>query len=293
MEDAGLSFLAEDILDEVYRRGRAAEPRVSLEQSTWARAAAPWLRLARDAKRTHVSPARVDEVFLAVAAVGGDATATTRIEMRSSAVVRAALTASGTAAQDHDDIMQQALARLFVAPPAEPARVLRYVGHGDLVGLIKVTAIRLALNAARGTDDVQADEAMHAVADGLDVELAAIERRYRAEFKHAFEAAIAALSAEDRNLLRLHIVDGLSIDHLARLLQIHRSTAARRTAKVRGLVAGHVRDSLVAQLGDGAAVQSVLRLVRSRLDLSLSRVLAPPSAPPKPAAGDSGHRRDE
>ena len=245
-----------------------------MDESAWRRRAEQWRVLAREQSRSEVPSSRSVEVFVVIAATAGSESASEWLAARHFPVIREALRAAGVADADRDDALQQVWTRMFAVREDEPPTVLRYVGHGDLAGLLKVSAVRIALNRARDGQRLAPEHAAAAIADGMDVELATIERRYQSDFKAAFEAAVAKLTTEDRNLLRMHILDGLSIDRLAALQGIHRSTAARRIAKAREQVATGVRDELVAQLGETGPVQSLLRVVRSGLDLSLSRVLA-------------------
>ena len=78
----------------------------------------------------------------------------------------------------------------------------------------------------------------------------------------------------DRALLRFKFVDGLTLDDLAVLYGTHRATVARRVAALREDLVKATR----AQLGGPLRVrrqdlESLVRLVRSDLDLSLSRLL--------------------
>lgn len=90
--------------------------------------------------------------------------------------------------------------------------------------------------------------------------------------RRLFETAIGALPARDRTLLRLNLVDGLTIDELARMYQMHRATAARQLEHARGAVATATRLHLAATVPPDE-LEEVARLVASQLDLSLSRVL--------------------
>ena len=261
------------ILDQLFARGRAELPTIEVDETAWRRCGEQWLGLARAQDRTEVPDSRSVEVFVVLAATAGSETASQWLAERYFDGVRDALRGAGVPDADRDDAVQQVWTRMFATRDDEPAAALRYVGHGDLAGLLKVSAARIALNRVRDRGRLVPEESAAAIADELDVELATIERRYRSEFKAAFEAAVAQLSTEDRNLLRMHILDGLSIDRLAALQGIHRSTAARRVAKAREQVAAGVREELVARIGDQGPVQSLLRVVRSGLDLSLSRVL--------------------
>ena len=72
------------------------------------------------------------------------------------------------------------------------------------------------------------DAAEEAVATGHDAELEIMRTRYRAEFSQAFQEAFGALSSEQRNLLRLHLLKGLGVEKLALLFRVNPSTISRR-----------------------------------------------------------------
>jgi|GEM_PF-4314550 len=52
---------------------------------------------------------------------------------------------------------------------------------------------------------------------GLDPEIAYLKQRYRDEFREAFVAALGALDERQRNVLRQHHLDGMTIDQLGSL----------------------------------------------------------------------------
>lgn len=71
------------------------------------------------------------------------------------------------------------------------------------------------------------------------------------------------------------MVDGLSLDQLARTEAVHRATAARRLQKVRAQVVSSVRRLLTARLKlSPSELESLVRLARSQLDLSLPPIKA-------------------
>ncbi len=210
---------------------------------------------------------RVDDIFVVCAALAGHEAAQSALEKR----VRAA--ASKVRYPDHDELVQRCWVRLFVSEDAPP-RVLRYVGAGNLDGLFRVTATRVALNAAR---DTPATDTLESTLDLESFELALDSQLATAEVEQVFKAglttAIGELEEDERLLLRLHLVDGLGIDHLSSILGVHRATAARRLERARNRVADRVRAAMVRQLGDQGVRDSLLRHIRSQLDLSLSRIL--------------------
>jgi RNA polymerase sigma-70 factor (ECF subfamily) len=70
------------------------------------------------------------------------------------------------------------------------------------------------------------------------------------------------------------VVDGLSIDALGEIYGVHRATAARWIAKIREDLLARTREAFSARAKVGRAeFESLLRLARSQLDVSLRRVL--------------------
>jgi RNA polymerase sigma-70 factor (ECF subfamily) len=60
---------------------------------------------------------------------------------------------------------------------------------------------------------------------------------------------------------------------------VHRATAARRVERARELLCDGTRAELAARIGlKGAELDSVMRLVRSNVDLSIARVLGRPKS---------------
>jgi RNA polymerase sigma-70 factor, ECF subfamily len=101
-----------------------------------------------------------------------------------------------------------------------------------------------------------------------------MKAEYRTEFATSLREAIAELTAEDRTLLRQQIVDGLSIDALGAAYGVHRATAARWINRARGALVAATRTRLAARLAVSVEeIDSVIRLVQSRLDASVVRFL--------------------
>jgi RNA polymerase sigma-70 factor (ECF subfamily) len=98
-------------------------------------------------------------------------------------------------------------------------------------------------------------------------------RRYRAEFEEAFKAKLAELPLRERNILRLLYVDDLTLDAVARRHRVSSRTVSRWLADVRKALLSHTRRRL-AQRVPAENVDEVLDLVRSQLELSLTRILS-------------------
>jgi len=175
-----------------------------------------------------------------------------------------------------DEIRQTVRERLLAG---DPPYLSDAVGRGSLAGLVAVIASRAAVDwlradarAAKREQPVPPDDALVATADpARDL----IRARANSALKAAFEAAVEELPPRDRTLLRLHLVDGLTIDDIARMYQIHRATAARQLERAREQVAATTRRRIARVDGLGPEeLGELAAAVASQLDLSLSRVLA-------------------
>jgi len=185
------------------------------------------------------------------------------------------------------DVKQLVRQRLFVgggaaAQPAAPGKIAEYAGRGDLRRWVRSVAVRTCLNELRkGRREVLVDDeqliAQHAIA-GDDPEIEYMKRTYAHEFRAAFGEALGQLGARDQTLLRYHHVDGLNIDEIGAIYRIHRVTAFRWIEKAKELLARSTLDILRDRLRLPASeLDSVLRMIRSQIHLSLVRHLGGPS----------------
>ncbi len=219
-----------------------------------------------------IDPGAIEEAILAIACAIGEARAVALFEERYLAQVSAALAHMRLDPAEVDEVRQIVRERLLVG--AEP-RILEYAGKGTLRGLVKVVAVRAALDRARkrpreGSDDALADLQSSA----HDPELAFLKDTYRAAFARAFADAVRGLEPRERNLLRLHHLGGMTLDELAKMYGVHRATVVRQLAKVRQTILAETRKGLRQSLGVGPAeLESVMALIQSRLDVSVDGLL--------------------
>jgi RNA polymerase sigma-70 factor len=213
-----------------------------------------------------------EDFYLACAALKGVPGAVKEVE----AILAAQFRALGhfrLPAATLEDIRAQLMGSLVVSAPDAPARLERYAGRGALGGWLRVTATREVLNwlKARQREPVDDDEAMlGSIESPAEApELQHLKERYRGEFSSAFRRAIQALEVRQRNMLRQHYLDELSLEELAALYKVHRATAARWLASARTTLLEKTRDQISQALGlNRLEVDSLMRLVQSRLDLS-------------------------
>ena len=91
-------------------------------------------------------------------------------------------------------------------------------------------------------------------------------------FQEAIRRAVDALAAQDRNVLRMHVSGGCSIDEIGRAYNVHRATAARWIDRSRTRIYDAVRCELCTQDSKltESEFKSLANLLRSQLELQLS-----------------------
>ncbi|MRG98527.1 sigma-70 family RNA polymerase sigma factor [Polyangium spumosum] len=214
------------------------------------------------------------DLYLACACARGDAAALTLFDKALLRDVTAALSRIDLGSTTLEDLRDRIRHRILVGEGDALPRIAEYTGRGDLRGWLRVVAVREALGLLRRQ---KREERVHHELElaeldpsSGDPELALIERRHHEAFQGAFREALAALSPRDRNLLRQHYRQGLGIDELGALHDVHRATAARWLAQARDRLASGTRQRMRERLRvEGGEVDDILRLLQSRLEITL------------------------
>jgi RNA polymerase sigma-70 factor (ECF subfamily) len=175
-----------------------------------------------------------------------------------------------------DDAIQTLLRRLLVAEGEGRPRIAQYSGRAELKSWLRVAAVREVVSQQRKLRrERPLDEMLlEASSDPTNLELEHLKQKYRAEFKVAFERALASLESRERNILRYQLVDGLNIDQIATIYGVHRATVARWIARTREDLLSGTRRALVDALKlSDSQVDSIFRLIQSNLDISFQGFL--------------------
>jgi RNA polymerase sigma-70 factor (ECF subfamily) len=221
-------------------------------------------------------PAHAADLYLACACEDGDEAAIQAFDARYSEDLRNVVADIDSSPDFVDEACQRLHEKLFVASEEGRRRIVDYAGRGPLGGWLAVAALRTALNLKRdGKRELPLlEEVVQLHAAAQDPELDLIKARYRAPFRAAFSASFSALTPRQRNLLRLSLIENLSIDELGALLQTHRSTVARWIVKAREALVEGMRERLAKELKmNHAELDSLTVLMRSQLDISLRTLL--------------------
>ncbi|MEO8702889.1 MAG: sigma factor-like helix-turn-helix DNA-binding protein [Kofleriaceae bacterium] len=212
----------------------------------------------------------LDDLYLACACVAGDPAAVAAAERELVPIINLALTTWDPNVVD--ETRQQLRAMLLVDHAGRGPLLAQYSGRGALRRWIRVVAAREAGKTRRAdmaAMPVDDDALFDALAPPGDPQLSAIKHDAAVVFKTAFVVALGELARRDRTILRLHVLDGLTIDDIAPMFGVHRATIARWIAAAKQIVFDATRKRLMADLRiDAGEVDSLIRLVQSRIELA-------------------------
>jgi RNA polymerase sigma-70 factor (ECF subfamily) len=270
--DAAPAHLA-DALARLRDAGRAAWPGLPVDDEVLGRFLGA--RLAAEELGPGAEPLATADLYLACACFTGAPGASEALVRACEPPVRAAL-ARAAPPTEQPEVLQRVWAHLLVADGDTPPRIGQYRGRGSLIAFVRVAAVRLAISASRKQRPSAADELeVQRLADEADdPELQYLKQLYRTEFRTSFTRAFEGLPAAQQLLLRLDIVDHLTIDQAAAVYGRSRTTTGRHLLEARQALARATLTDLQTRLAlQPTEVTSIARLVRSQIDLSVQRIL--------------------
>ena len=259
--------------------GRQAWPEVAIEPARAVAFAAARLEPAAEADDA-LAALRAADLYLACACADGDRAALAAFDRHYMREVDIALARMRIGPPRSNDVKQLVRQRLFVGD-GNPGKIAEYAGRGDLRRWVRSVAVRTCLNDLRkGKHEVLTDDdqliAQHAM-PGDDPEIEYMKRTYTGEFRAAFADAMAQLGPREQTLLRYHHIDGLNIDEIGAIYRVHRVTAFRWLEKAKETLVLATLGALKTRLNvTPKELDSVLRLIRSQVHLSLIRHLGGP-----------------
>ena len=264
----------ETLLGELLRKGREAWPAVTLPAGTFVRHLAR--HLPAEGVAEVLSQLHGADLYLACACAVGERHALLAFEQHVLQKVPARL--GQVAASTVDEVLQVMRQRLLLGRGDTPPRIADYSGRGSLLSWVRIIGVRIVgeLASLDGRQELF-DEPPETLARMLapdDPERELLKENSRQALVTALRTALAAMPEGERALLRLHHIHGLTMDRLATMYGEPRSSIARRVMHARERLLKLTRGELASRLKlDGSELESLLGLVRSRLDLSLNRLM--------------------
>lgn len=267
VEQTGLA-VPEQRLAELVAAGREAWPKIAIAPESFVAHLALHARTVAALDALHAS-----DLYLACAVAQHDRAALTYFEDHFMARVPDYVMRVRVGREVVDEVQQKLRERLLMGSEGSPPKIAEYSGKGALGGWLRVTAVRTALNQVRAQG-----AATESLGDELslstDPELAYVKEHAHGLFSDAFKRVLAELDENGRTILRLHYIDGLTMDQLSRLYKTPRSTIARRVAEARQQILTATETLLRDERRlSPSSVASVIRQARSQLQVTITRLL--------------------
>lgn len=263
---------AGSVIDAWLAEGQRRFPEVELDADAF-----------RASVRAHVGTDDVQggDLYLATACARGDEAALRRFDADYLAKIPHWLKLPARDEEILREVRQRVAARALVGGNGTPPRIASYAGRGPLWAWVRIIALRehARLRSELGRQqaiEVNADDELAELARSgeLSADMLAIRARYQPAMTEAFRAALAALSAHDRTLLRMVYVEGVSLQAAGRMYGVNKSTISRRLATVRADLLADAGRRLRHEIGIPVdELESLLGLMPRDLDVSLDGLL--------------------
>lgn len=270
----------ESLLHRAWETGRRPWPQVDLPADVFIRHLARLLPKARAESPLAplVEKLDLEGLYLACACVNEVPVAVKMLELHYMAKLPGLLGYLKLPTATLDEVCQLVRTHLLVRTPEGGPRLAEYTGRGALLIWMRVIAVRLALRQGASVREVPDEHALEAIVDlpalGMDAELAHLRRRHLPEAYQAMRDAIAALSRDQRYLLRLHYKDQLPTTRIGPMYGKDQSTISRWLKEARENVHQGLKRRLQERLRlTTQEFESLMEAIQSGFDVNLSQLL--------------------
>ncbi|HET9959459.1 MAG TPA: sigma-70 family RNA polymerase sigma factor [Polyangiaceae bacterium] len=206
------------------------------------------------------------DIYLSCACAQGNSRARQHLEAQSSVLVRSAISRVRRDPEFVRETTQFFWERLL---GGRSPRIGQYAGRGPLLAWLRVVATRTALDRLRESPadaDALRNTVLFEPAHSAESELT--RSRYAAAFQRALTDAVSKLTRRERNVLYMHLRGPCSLDQIARVYNVHRSTVSRWLDGARSQVFTTVHQVLTRECGlSESEFDNAARLIRSELDI--------------------------
>lgn len=245
--------------------------------------------------RSFIDEIRADDLCLVIACERGDEKAWEDLVANFDSTVKSAARKFASNSEDTEDLASSIWAELYglrVDPDGnKKSKLAYYSGRGSLAGWLRAVVSQLAVDQFRKQSKfVQIEESRefenlaneaseninnHVVSHADNPEEILTDKQTAADVSAAVSAAIAALDAEDRLILKLYYFDDLKLKDIANTFGYHEATASRKLVRIQTDIRKSVEKSLRHQHGwTDIEVKRYLSDTASKLGLNLEKLFA-------------------
>jgi RNA polymerase sigma-70 factor (ECF subfamily) len=176
-----------------------------------------------------------------------------------------------------DEVRRQLEDTLLLGNEESGPRIAQYAGRGALGGFVRTAARNAAITLTRRAAperEIEIEEIASVICSPPESTKRVVTSRYNAVIQEAVRAALWTLGRRQRTVVRLHLTQGVSLTQIGKMFSVNQSTVSRwLQAAIEHLYAEIRRAIREAHGVTGSELDSIVRDVRSQIDLSLSRVL--------------------
>lgn len=232
--------------------------------------------LARQASRASeperfLSEVHAAELYLCCACATGDRVALELFEAKFMGPLQSHLKANPSLVPFIEDIKQAVRVDLLFAPAGQVPKIASFEGRGALSAWLRVIAIRTGVHLRRA--HLQQPQSMgerDPSSISADPELDLVKRQYREEFSQALTSVLGGLETKERNIIRMHFLDGMTAIQIGALHRVSARTVQRWIAEARATIVAKVTEALKLRLDlSQVDLEGLLGLVESQLAVSL------------------------
>ncbi len=241
---------------------------------------------------------RADDLCLVIACERGDEKAWADLVANFDTTVKSAARKMSGNNEDAEDLASSIWAELYGlrqdAAGNKKSKLAYYSGRGSLAGWLRAVVSQLAVDQFRKQSKfVQVEETRefenlaneaaestnnnhnHLVSHVDNPEELISDKQSAAEVSAALKAAIEALDAEDRLIMKLYYFDDLKLKDIAATFGYHEATASRKLVRVQSEIRKAVERALREQKGwTENEVKRHLAETASKLGISVERMFA-------------------
>jgi RNA polymerase sigma-70 factor (ECF subfamily) len=270
--DSGGADLAQ-LKASLYARGRAAHPKLAVSEAAFGKCLDRAM-----ASPTYAGPEglAVGDLYLACACAAGARGAAAAFERQFAKTIRRAASRVLPTRDEREESEQRARQEILTGGEGGSGpRIAEYLGHGPLDAWISVAAIRVAISLGR-SESAERRLRARALAEATGVDSAHLlkNEEVRREIEPAVAAALGRLPSRDRLILGLFLVSGMTLEAIGKSLGITHQAVSKHLAKSRDAILADIRGTVAERLKISTdELMSIMRLVASQLDASITRVL--------------------
>jgi RNA polymerase sigma-70 factor, ECF subfamily len=255
-------------IDVAHRAGREAWPALALSRDRFDNLCRE-AGIVEDALR-----ARPEDVFLAFAAREGDPTAIKAIDDKFVARLESKIRRFGTPPHAIPDALQAIRERLFAGPVP---RIRSYNASIPLERWIRIVGVRAAIDLGRTERALLRSESASrrlVISETTDAAALLARVEYKARFESALRQELSSLPPRDKTVLRLHLIEGISIEKVAQRYGVNRVTVARWVWNASEVILAGLRRRFKEDHGIVPQdFDSLVTVMRSQLSIDLGDLL--------------------